>query len=47
MMRYIIVPNTALIQERPNSSKYGHAFDLVCIKSLESTRQENPSNDSG
>ena len=30
-----------------NSSKYGHAFNLVCLKSIDSTWQENRSNDSG
>ena len=30
-----------------NLSKYSHAFNLVCLKSLDSTWQENPSKDSG
>ena len=30
-----------------NLSKYGHAFNLVCLKFLDSPGQVNPSNDSG
>ena len=36
-----------LFKSGGNSSKYSHTFNLVCFKSIDSTWQENPSNDSG